>query len=77
MMSCRELAERSTRGEFENVSFFWKLLIRMHVAMCCHCEHYGKQLAQIAQAVREKANRSVDPARLEVFKKRLSSRLIQ
>ncbi len=76
LTNCKELAERSTRGEFESASILTRMIIRMHLAMCTHCVRYKKQLGQITQAVRKKAERSVEPVRLADLKKRIKDRLI-
>jgi predicted anti-sigma-YlaC factor YlaD len=75
MPSCKEMAERATRGEFENASWFTKIMVKLHMGMCENCRLFGKQMSQIAEAVKEKADRSVDPERVSALKKRLISRL--
>jgi len=76
MPTCKEMAERSTRGEFENASWITRLFVAMHMGMCVNCRLFARQMKQIAQAVREKADRAVDPAKLAEFEKRLIRRLV-
>lgn len=73
--SCKEMSERVSSGEFEGASFLMRFLVRVHLSMCGHCERYARQIKHISQAVREKAERSVDLDRLAVLKKRIIGRL--
>lgn len=75
LTNCKELVERSTRGEFENASWLTKIFIRMHLVMCRHCRRYKRQMGLITQTVRSKAARAVDPSQLEDLKKKIIDRL--
>ncbi len=75
LFNCRELAKRSTRGEFDDAGWFTRLMIRMHMGMCKGCERYGAQLKAIAESVRGKAKSSVSPERADALKKKVMRRL--
>lgn len=53
MSSCKELTDTLAEGELESVYWHKRLLIRMHLAMCVHCNRFAGQLALIAKALRE------------------------
>ncbi len=75
LFNCRELARRSTRGEFDDAGWLTRFLIRMHLGMCKGCRRYGAQLKAIADAVREKARSSVSPEKADALKKKVMRRL--
>ena len=52
-----------------------KLLIRMHLGMCRHCQRYMRQMEIIVEAVRSKNKTSVDPDSLPAFKKKILEHL--
>lgn len=69
------MAERSTRGEFEDASWPTRMLVRMHLLMCRHCRRFKTQMELISAAARKRADDSVDPSRLADFKRKLVERL--
>ncbi|MFH2204481.1 MAG: hypothetical protein ABIJ96_15300 [Elusimicrobiota bacterium] len=75
LTNCRELARRSTNGEFDNASWITKLIVRMHLMMCGSCARYSRQLERISQAVCAQAERSVDPEKLVLLRRRINDRL--
>lgn len=75
LFNCKELAKRSTRGEFDAAGWFTRLLIRMHTVMCEGCRRYGAQLKAVADAVREQARSSVSPGKADALKEKVMRRL--
>ncbi len=75
LLNCRELARRSTSGEFDDAGWFTRLMIRMHMGMCNGCRRYGAQLKAIADAVRKSALSSVPPEKTDALKKKVIRRL--
>ena len=75
MLSCKEMAEKATRGEFDDAGWLTRLLIRMHIGMCEHCRRFSAQMKFISRAAKERAAQSVDAAHLDAFKRRLKDRL--
>ncbi len=72
---CKDLARRSTRGEFEDASWFTRLLIWMHLLMCRHCSRFKAQMELISQTAKKTADAPLEPLRLNEFKKKLLERL--
>ncbi len=75
MFSCKEMAERATRGEFDDAGLLTRLLVRMHMAMCKHCRSYAAHMACIRDAVRKHAAGALSAEELEACKRRLKGRL--
>jgi predicted anti-sigma-YlaC factor YlaD len=75
MYSCKEMAEKSLHGDFDNAGWWTRMLVNMHMAMCKHCQRFSAQMKFIARAVKEKAEKSVTPSELAAFKRRLKDRL--
>ena len=72
MRSCRETAQILDSGE--NLSFFTKLELRLHLMMCEHCKNYGKQLKVLKRALTNLFH--TEPVLPENEKKRLEDKII-
>jgi hypothetical protein len=50
MLKCREVTRRVGGVELEEMRFFERIAVRMHLFMCRHCRMYASQLAAIREA---------------------------
>lgn len=75
MPSCREVTDRLAEGELENAPWHKRLLIRMHLSMCAHCNRFARQLELIGKALREHWTHQPPLDRLEAIKRRVMTRL--
>jgi len=71
LTNCREMAARGTRGEFDDASWFTRLLVRAHLLMCRHCRRFKAQMELISAEARQRADDLLEPARLADFKRKL------
>ena len=71
--SCKELAERLARGEYERAPFWVRLGVSLHLRRCELCDKYARQLGLVAEAFRRSAaERAVG---LDALAERLNKRL--
>lgn len=75
MPSCREVTRKLAEGEFENLPWHKRLLMRMHLSMCAHCGRFARQLGLISQALQDMWRRKPDPGTLDTVKRRILTRL--
>lgn len=72
--SCKELAERLSRGEYEKSAWPVRLAVRWHLLRCELCDRYASQLRLVGKSyqrtIRERA-----AGDLTSLKKRLIERL--
>lgn len=71
--TCKELAERLTRGDYERAPLPVRLGVRWHLFRCELCEKYAKQIAQVAEGYRKSLGAKCSGA--EDRKKRLLGKL--
>lgn len=73
--SCQEMSRRYARGELDNASWFFRIMVRLHLAMCEHCGRYMKQIRLLGKAVRQKSTSDLSRARVDDLKKRILKRI--
>jgi len=73
--TCRELARKLAEGEYENLPWHGRLLVRMHLLMCEYCSRFARQLGLISQALRNSWEGKPDPLTLDAAKRRILTRL--
>lgn len=73
--TCREVARKLAEGEFDDLPWHGRLLIRVHLMMCEHCGRFARQLGLIAQALRTAWGRKPDPGTVDAAKRRVLTRL--
>ena len=71
LFDCREVSRRVSRGDYDQASRLTRMLVRAHQAMCGHCARYARQMALIAQALREVSERSINRDELADLEKRI------
>ena len=59
MLSCREVTEQATEYLEGDLSFWRRLVIRLHLGMCRHCQEFVRQIELTAAAL---GTGAVDPA---------------
>lgn len=69
MITCKELAARAARGEFEEAGAAVRLQVLFHLLICSGCRRLKRQLAAISAAARALSEPS--PSRLAAFEGRL------
>ena len=52
MPSCQEVTRKLAEGDFDNLSWLTRFLVRMHLSMCQHCSRFARQIGLITQALR-------------------------
>ena len=63
MPSCLEVTKAVSSGELEKLSFFKKMLVRMHLAMCKVCSSYVRQLCVTCSSYRKSTEAKAAPER--------------
>ncbi len=63
MPSCLEVTKAVSSGELEKLSFFKKMLMRMHLAMCRICASYKRQLCVTCASYRKSTEAKATPER--------------
>ena len=71
LTNCKDMADRGTRGEFDDASWFTRLLVRAHLLMCRHCRRFKAQMELISAEARKRADNSIEPSWLADFKQKL------
>lgn len=75
MPACREVARALAEGEFDDLPWHRRLLVRVHLGMCEHCGRFARQLSLISEAMKNAWNRKIDPGALDAAKDRILLRL--
>ena len=52
MMKCKEIGRLVSEGRDRELSFYQRLNVRMHLAMCAMCRRFAKQLDFIGRLTR-------------------------
>ena len=73
--SCLDMSRRYARGELESASWFFRLLVRMHLAMCKHCGRYMSQIKLLGEAIRRKSSSDLSRARVDELEERILKRI--
>ncbi|MEO8383849.1 MAG: zf-HC2 domain-containing protein [Betaproteobacteria bacterium] len=53
MRNCREISELLSMAQDKRLSFFDRLGLRMHLAMCDGCSNFAKRLDILKSAMRQ------------------------
>ncbi len=59
--SCKTLAERLSRGEYERAPLAVRLAARWHLWRCALCDKYARQLDAIGKGYSDAARKKVEP----------------
>ena len=49
MLSCKDITENANKYLEEDLPFFVRLKVKMHLKMCIHCQRYVEQLQTTIQ----------------------------
>ena len=75
MISCKNVAKLLMSDELQVQSWWKRMEVRMHLAMCKFCSRLARQLEQLHAGVRQMSNQDeADPALEERLIRRLSGR---
>lgn len=77
MPTCREMALGLSTGSFEHVAWYKRLMVRMHLSMCEHCNRFARQLSLISQALRNMWQVKPNLNTLDAIKRRILSHIKQ
>jgi hypothetical protein len=73
MISCKNVAKLLMSDELQAQSWWKRMEVRMHLAMCKFCSRLARQLEQLHSRVRQMSDRDeADPALEERLIRRLS-----
>ena len=65
MISCKNVAKLLTSDELQYQSWWRRMEVRLHLAMCDFCSRLAKQLEQLRAAARELGQENEGDADLE------------
>lgn len=75
MPSCQEMSRRYARGELGKASWFFRIMVGLHLAMCEHCGRYMRQIKLLGEAVRRKSGSDLSHAKVDDLKRRILKRI--
>lgn len=62
MISCREIAAATMSDQLETLSWWKRMEVRMHLAMCGFCSRLVRQIGMLRRGVRQLSEREdADP----------------
>jgi len=64
MLKCNEVSRLLASGEAEELGWWHKLQLRMHLLLCTHCRRYAAQLKNLGCMVRKVWGPSLEDRRL-------------
>ncbi|MDE2313795.1 MAG: hypothetical protein KGL04_06450 [Elusimicrobia bacterium] len=75
MPSCREVARMLAEGEFQNAPRRVRWMVRLHFAMCRHCDRFARQMGLISRALKHMMSRRPDELNRPDIAQRIIARL--
>ena len=51
MLSCKDITEKANSYIDEELPFFTRMKVKLHLSMCVHCKRYVEQLRTTIQAL--------------------------
>lgn len=74
--TCRELAVRLSKGEYENAPWVVRLGVRIHLLRCALCVRYASQLKLLGEALGRHAAERRSSLRAEKLRESLLRRFL-
>lgn len=74
MISCRNVARLLMSDQLQAQSWWRRMEVRLHLAMCHFCSRLARQLEQLRSAARQVRDREADPGLEDRLIRRLSGR---
>lgn len=74
--TCRELAMRLSKGEYENAPWYARVGMRIHLLRCTLCVRYARQLELLGEAFGSLAAQRRSAPKSEELRKSLLRRLL-
>ncbi|HXG43904.1 MAG TPA: hypothetical protein VNJ71_04010 [Gemmatimonadales bacterium] len=74
MPTCREITRLLASDDLQTAPLATRILTRLHLLLCDDCSRYARELADLAEVLRESLRVPLDPVRLAALERAILER---